>query len=115
MDVGSLDLDDVRLGDSIANSGVCLTVIAREAIPSSSTSPAGPSIAPSVSMPWRSELSKASGWPTAWAYQLPVVDSLGEVLRFAPGRRATELVIRAPAALAGYIATGDRSRWMVSA
>ena len=30
VDVGTLDLDDVQLGDSIANNGVCLTVIARE-------------------------------------------------------------------------------------
>jgi len=30
VDVGTLDLDDVQLGDSIANSGVCLTVIARD-------------------------------------------------------------------------------------
>ena len=29
VDVGSLDLADVQLGDSIANNGVCLTVIAR--------------------------------------------------------------------------------------
>ena len=29
VDVGSLDLSDVQLGDSIANNGVCLTVIAR--------------------------------------------------------------------------------------
>lgn len=28
VDVGALDLDDVQLGDSIANSGVCLTVVA---------------------------------------------------------------------------------------
>ena len=30
VDVGTLDLDDVQLGDSIANNGVCLTVIARD-------------------------------------------------------------------------------------
>ena len=31
VDVGSLDLSDVQLGDSIANNGVCLTVIAQDA------------------------------------------------------------------------------------
>ena len=30
VDVGTLELDDVQLGDSIANNGVCLTVIALE-------------------------------------------------------------------------------------
>ena len=30
VDVGTLDLDDVQLGDSIANNGVCLTVIAQD-------------------------------------------------------------------------------------
>jgi len=108
VDTDGLDLSDVSIGDSIANSGVCLTVV---------------DIAPSqlsfdVS---RETLNCTAGLDTVGteinlekALRLSDrldghlvsghVDGVGEVLRFAPLGESHELVIRAPEELAAYIA-----------
>ncbi len=108
VDAGGLDLADVLIGDSIANSGVCLTVIARE----------GQRVRFDVS---RETLSCTTGLDRAGvevnlekALRLADrlgghlvtghVDGVGEVLEFTPAGESHTLVIRAPAAIAGYIA-----------
>lgn len=108
VDTNGLDLADVILGDSIANSGVCLTVIERD----------GPRVKFDVS---RETLNCTVGLDVAGnevnlekALRLADrlgghlvtghVDGVGEVQRFAPVGESHELVIRAPSAIAGYIA-----------
>jgi len=107
VDVGSLDLSDVQLGDSIANNGVCLTVIAH----------AGNTVQFDVSRetlnctvglaePGEVNLEKALRLADRLGGHLVTghVDGIGIVQKFAPIGESHELVIRAPAALAGYIA-----------
>jgi riboflavin synthase len=108
VDTNGLDLADVILGDSIANSGVCLTVIEHD----------GPRVKFDVS---RETLNCTVGLDVAGnevnlekALRLADrlgghlvtghVDGVGEVQRFAPVGESHELVIRAPSAIAGYIA-----------
>lgn len=108
VDTHGWDLSDVALGDSIANSGVCLTVVAIE----------GSNLRFDVS---RETLNCTVGLDRAGnelnlekALRLADrigghlvsghVDGVGEVLKFAPVGESHELVIRAPAALAPYIA-----------
>ena len=107
VDVGSLDLSDVQLGDSIANNGVCLTVIAH----------AGNTVQFDVSRetlnctvglaePGEVNLEKALRLSDRLGGHLVSghVDGIGVVQKFEPIGESHELVIRAPAALAGYIA-----------
>jgi riboflavin synthase len=107
VDVGSLDLSDVQLGDSIANNGVCLTVIAH----------AGNTVQFDVSRetlnctvglaePGEVNLEKALRLSDRLGGHLVSghVDGIGVVQKFEPVGESHELVIRAPAALAGYIA-----------
>lgn len=107
VDVGSLDLSDVQLGDSIANNGVCLTVIAH----------AGNTVQFDVSRetlnctvglaePGEVNLEKALRLSDRLGGHLVTghVDGIGVVQKFEPVGESHELVIRAPAALAGYIA-----------
>ena len=107
VDVGSLDLSDVQLGDSIANNGVCLTVIAH----------AGNTVQFDVSRetlnctvglaaPGEVNLEKALRLSDRLGGHLVTghVDGIGEVQKFDAIGESHELVIRAPAALAGYIA-----------
>ena len=108
VDTGALGLNDVAVGDSIANSGVCLTVVAKD----------GASACFDVS---RETLNctaglDAEGNEVNLEKALRVddrlgghivtghVDGVGEVLKFAPIGESHELVIRAPASIAGYIA-----------
>ncbi len=107
VDVGSLDLDDVQLGDSIANSGVCLTVIAREGnTVQFDVSRETLNCTVGLDAPGEVNLEKALRLADRLGGHLVTghVDGLGEVLRFAPVGESHELVIGAPAALAGYIA-----------
>ncbi len=107
VDVGSLDLDDVQLGDSIANSGVCLTVIAREGnTVQFDVSRETLNCTVGLDAPGEVNLEKALRLADRMGGHLVTghVDGLGEVLRFAPVGESHELVIGAPAALAGYIA-----------
>lgn len=108
VDTAGLDLADVQIGDSIANSGVCLTVIERD----------GPRVKFDVS---RETLNCTVGLDAVGnelnlekALQLSDrlgghlvtghVDGVGEVLKFAAVGESHELVIRAPGTIAGYIA-----------
>ena len=107
VDVGSLDLDDVQLGDSIANSGVCLTVIAREGnTVQFDVSRETLNCTVGLDAPGEVNLEKALRLADRLGGHLVTghVDGLGEVLRFVPVGESHELVIRAPEALAGYIA-----------
>lgn len=103
-----LDLSDVIIGDSIANSGVCLTVIAMD----------GPRLTFDVSRETLNctvgleaaghevNLEKALSLADRLGGHLVTghVDGVGEVVKFVPVGESHELVIRAPAAIAGYIA-----------
>ena len=107
VDVGSLDLDDVQLGDSIANSGVCLTVIARDGnTVQFDVSRETLNCTVGLDAPGEVNLEKALRLADRLGGHLVTghVDGLGEVLRFVPVGESHELVIRAPEALAGYIA-----------
>ncbi|MDD2988304.1 MAG: riboflavin synthase [Zoogloea sp.] len=107
VDVGTLDLDDVQLGDSIANNGVCLTVISRDGnTVQFDVSRESLNCTVGLDAPGEVNLEKALRLADRLGGHLVTghVDGLGEVLRFAPVGESHELVIRAPAALAGYIA-----------
>ncbi|MFP5400967.1 MAG: riboflavin synthase [Gammaproteobacteria bacterium] len=108
VDTNGLDLSDVIVGDSIAHSGVCLTVIEMN----------GPKLKYDVSRETLNctvgldavgnevNLEKALRLADRLGGHLVTghVDGVGEVLKFAPIGESHELVIRAPAAIAGYIA-----------
>lgn len=103
-----LDLSDVGIGDSIANNGVCLTVVSlgeRQASFDVSRETLDCTFGldqpgAEVNLEKALRLSDRLGGHLVSGH----VDGVGEVLRFAPLGESHELVIRAPAALAGYIA-----------
>lgn len=108
VDVAGLDLGDVAIGDSIANSGVCLTVVAidgtrvnfdvsRETL---NCTVGLDGVGNEVNLEKALQLNDRLGGHMVTGH----VDGVGEVLRFEPVGESHELVIRAPAALAGYIA-----------
>lgn len=105
----SLDLADVRLGDSIATNGVCLTVVdlpgdgywadvSRETLDNTSL--------PSWKIGQRVNLEKALTPQTRLGGHIVSghVDGLGEVVSRRPDARSERFRIRAPKALAKYIA-----------
>jgi riboflavin synthase len=108
VDTNGLDLTDVIVGDSIAHSGVCLTVVEMN----------GPKLKYDVSRETLNctigldavgnevNLEKALRLADRLGGHLVTghVDGVGEVVKFAPIGESHELVIRAPAAIAGYIA-----------
>jgi riboflavin synthase len=109
VDVGSLDMDDVQLGDSIAVNGVCLTAIefdkkhfvadvSNETI--TLTSLKGLAIGSEVN------LEKALLPTTRLGGHLVSghVDGLGEVISIREESRSIQLIIRAPDELKHYIA-----------
>ncbi|KAA3651686.1 MAG: riboflavin synthase [Proteobacteria bacterium] len=108
VDTGALGLADVAIGDSIANNGVCLTVVAMD----------GACAQFDVS---RETLNCTVGLDTAGAevnlekalraddrlgghIVTGHVDGVGEVIKFEPLGESHALEIRAPRELAGYIA-----------
>lgn len=108
VDVGAWDVSDVGIGDSIAHNGVCLTVVEKN----------GPVLRYDVS---RESLNCTVGLDQAGGdlnlekalclndrlgghMVTGHVDGVGEVVKFEPVAESHELVIRAPAAIAGYIA-----------
>ena len=108
VDAPELDLSDVILGDSIANSGVCLTVVAidgsrmrfdvsRETL---NCTVGLDAVGNEVNLEKALRLADRLGGHLVTGH----VDGVGEVLRFAPVGESHELVIRAPEQLAGYIA-----------
>ena len=107
IDAGSLGLDDVALGDSIAVEGACMTVVHKD----------GNSFAVEVSResllktaglaaPGEVNLEKALSLSTKLGGHLVSghVDGLGRVEKFAAVGESWELVVRAPRDLAKYLA-----------
>jgi riboflavin synthase len=107
INVGSLDLDDVALGDSIACNGVCLTVVDVRGqyffVDVSSESLActvGLDAPNEINLEKALRLSDRLGGHLVSGH----VDGIGEVLRFDPVGEHRLLEIRAPQVLAKYIA-----------
>ena len=107
IDAGTLGLDDVAIGDSIAIQGACMTVVAlggnrfevevsRESL----------SRTVGLSEPGEVNLEKALTLATKLGGHLVSghVDGLGEVVRMQPVGESHELVIRAPGMLGKYLA-----------
>lgn len=105
----NLDLSDVRLGDSIATNGVCLTVVelpgdgywadvSRETMDNTSL--------PGWKIGQRVNLEKALTPQTRLGGHIVSghVDGVGEVIGRHPDARSERFRIRAPASLAKYIA-----------
>lgn len=107
IEAGSLGLEDVTVGDSIACSGVCLTVVDKHdnsfAV---DVSPETLSCTIGLDAPGPVNLEKALRLADRLGGHLVSghVDGVGEVLRFDPVGDNRLLEIRAPAALAKYIA-----------
>ena len=111
IDAGELGLDDVTLGDSIACSGVCLTVVEKKGNSFCvDVSPETLSCTVGLDAPAALNLEKALRLADRLGGHLVSghVDGVGEVLRFDPlgeGESCNRLLeIRAPQALAKYIA-----------
>ena len=107
VDVGDLGVEDVRLGDSIANSGVCLTVVgldgrrvrfdvSRETL----NCTVGLDAPGEVNLEKALQINDRLGGHIVTGH----VDGVGEVVKFEPIGESHELVIRAPSEIAGYIA-----------
>jgi riboflavin synthase len=108
VDTGNLGLDGVSLGDSIATSGVCLTVIeidgsrakfdvSRETL---NCSVGLDQVDSEVNLEKALALNGLIGGHLVTGH----VDGIGEVVNFAPLAESFELVLRAPDSIAGYIA-----------
>ncbi|MCK6412873.1 MAG: riboflavin synthase [Azonexus sp.] len=107
VDAATLGLDDVALGDSIAHNGVCLTVVAKEGNSFMvDVSPETLSCTIGLAAPGPVNLEKALRLADRLGGHLVSghVDGVGEVLRFDPVGDNRLLAIRAPQALAKYIA-----------
>jgi riboflavin synthase len=107
IDAGRLDLDDVAVGDSIACSGVCLTVVevrgkgfAVDVSPETLACTVGLDAPGPVNLEKALRLSDRLGGHLVSGH----VDGVGEVLRFDPVGDNRLLEIRAPEALARYVA-----------
>ncbi|MEZ5628516.1 MAG: riboflavin synthase [Rhodocyclaceae bacterium] len=108
VDTGALGLADVAIGDSIANNGVCLTVVGMDnacALFDVSRETLNCTVGLDVAG-GEVNLEKALRADDRLGGHIVTghVDGVGEVLKFAPVGESHELVIRAPHALAGYIA-----------
>jgi riboflavin synthase len=107
VDAGSLGLDDVTLGDSIACNGVCLTVVEKQDnCFFVDVSPESLSCTVGLAEPGAINLEKALRLADRLGGHLVSghVDGVGEVLRFDPVGDNRLLEIRAPQELAKYIA-----------
>jgi len=107
IDSGSLDMSDVAIGDSIATSGVCLTVIAlasqgfqvhvsRETL----SCTVGLDTQKPVNLEKALRLADRLGGHLVSGH----VDGVGQVVRFEPAGDCMVLTIRAPHAISCYIA-----------
>ena len=108
VDTPGLELSDVILGDSIAHSGECLTVVAingrqlkydvsRETL---NCTVGLDKVGTEVNLEKALRLADRLGGHLVTGH----VDGVGEVLKFEPVGESHELIVRAPAAIAGYIA-----------
>ena len=107
VEAGSLGLDDVGLGDSIACNGVCLTVVARDGNQFMvDVSPETLSCTVGLDAPGEINLEKALRLADRLGGHLVSghVDGVGTVLRFDPVGDNRMLEIQAPQDLAKYIA-----------
>lgn len=107
VEAGTLGLDDVAPGDSIACNGVCLTVVDKESNHFMvDVSPETLSCTVGLDGPGEINLEKALRLADRLGGHLVSghVDGVGQVLRFDPVGDNRLLEIRAPAALAKYIA-----------
>jgi riboflavin synthase len=107
IDAGELGLADVGIGDSIAISGCCLTVIEKngnrfvaEASKETLDCTAGLDRAGPVNLEKALQFGDRIGGHLVAGH----VDGVGTVLRFEPVGESMELEVRAPDALAKYIA-----------
>ncbi|WP_459616889.1 riboflavin synthase [Bordetella sp. 2513F-2] len=104
----ALGLDDVRIGDSIAIQGACMTVVSLPAPGHFEVDVSQESLARTVGLdrPGEVNLEKSLRVGDAIGGHLVSghVDGLGEVLRFAPVGESRELALRVPAALGRYLA-----------
>lgn len=107
IDTGSLDLQDVAIGDSIAVNGVCLTVITLGARSfEADVSKETLSCTVGLDTPRDVNLEKALRLSDRLGGHLVSghVDGVGQVIRFEPVGESMLLVVRAPHALSRYIA-----------
>lgn len=109
IDTGSLGLTDVRLGDSIAVNGACLTAVALpgsgfSADVSAETLSLTSLGALRVGSPVNLEKALLASARLGGHLVSGHVDGLGTVRRLSPDARSTRIDIEAPAALARYIA-----------
>jgi len=107
VDAGKLGIDDVALGDSIAHSGVCLTVVAKEGnhfmvdvSPETLRCTVGLDAPGPVNLEKALRLCDVIGGHLVSGH----VDGVGEVLRFDAVGDNRLLEIRAPAEIAKFIA-----------
>ena len=107
IDAGKLDLADVSVGDSIACSGVCLTVVEQQGrcffvdvSPESLACTAGLAEPGAINLEKALRLGDRLGGHLVSGH----VDGIGVVLRFDPVGDNRLLQVRAPAGLARYIA-----------
>lgn len=108
VDAGTLDLDDVAIGDSIAHNGVCLTVIARDgqrlrydvSRETLNCTVGLDAVGNELNLEKALRLADRLGGHLVTGH----VDGVGTVRRFEPVGESHELVIAAPPELAGYIA-----------
>lgn len=108
VDVGAWDIADIAIGDSVAHNGVCLTVV-EKAASVLRYDVSRESLNCTVGLDQAGSelnLEKALSFNDRLGGHLVSghVDGVGEVLKFEPVAESHELVIRAPAAIAGYIA-----------
>ncbi len=107
IEAGLLDLDDVAVGDSIACSGVCLTVVDKDSRRFHvDVSPETLACTVGLDKPGPVNLEKALRLADRLGGHLVSghVDGVGEVVAFTALGDNRLLAVRAPEALAGYIA-----------
>lgn len=107
--VGKLDMSDVKLGDSIATNGVCLTVVERGSdwyVADVSRETVQRSTLASFTVGQRVNLEKALTPTTRLGGHLVSghVDGVGEVLSVQPDARSIRYRVKAPDELAKYMA-----------
>lgn len=107
--VGKLDMGDVKLGDSIATNGVCLTVVEQGAdwyVADVSRETVQRSTLADFKVGRRVNLEKALTPTTRLGGHLVSghVDGIGEVISVQPDARSIRYRIKAPDSLARYIA-----------